>query len=608
MREFLLLFLAVVFAPLAGAQSLRAQLVGAGFSQPTFATAPAGDPLRLFVLEQSGKIRILRNGQIVPTPFLDLGVGGLNKLSSGGERGLLGLAFHPNYASNGYFFVNYTAAGSGATIVERYRVSTNPDVALASSGTVFLTVPQPQNNHNGGMIQFGPDGKLYIGMGDGGGFADTGTGHAPVGNGQALSTLHGKMLRLDVNLPAPHIPPDNPYFGATNALGEIWHLGLRNPWRFSFDPANGDLYIGDVGESAREEIHYVPAGAANRNFGWRCMEGLTCTGYTGCGCNSPALTLPVHEYSHNSGCAVIGGYVYRGAALCALQGSYLFADYCSSRVWSCRIVNGQLTQLQDRTLELEPPGGSVSISTIPSLARDGLGELYVVDADGEIYKIVNAQSQPDCDADGISDACELAGGAPDCDANGVPDTCQVASGSQTDCDNDGVMDSCEIAGAPTLDWNNNGALDSCECPGGAPPVAYCTAKVNSLGCVPFIQTTGYLSASTEVFFWIGAKKVISQRTGMLIYGYSPNIVPFQGGFWCLGTPTQRMPPRNSGGSQTTTNCTGQLPYEFNTYIASGADPALLQVGQEVVFQFWARDPAASFGSSLTNAVRAAVCQ
>lgn len=608
--RFLPLILILLGSVLASApaQNLQARRVAWGFTQPVFATAPTGDSQRLFVVEKTGKIKVVRNGTVLATPFIDLGVSGLNRIVEGGERGLLGLAFHPDYASNGYFFVNYTARDTGATVVERFRVSAQPDVADANSGAVIITVPQPQPNHNGGCVSFGPDGMLYIGMGDGGGSGDQGPGHASIGNGQALTTLHGKMLRLDVDLPPPYIPADNPYFGSSTALGEIWHVGLRNPWRFSFDSLTGDMYIGDVGESAREEIDFVPGNAPNRNFGWRCMEGLQCTGWSGCSCASAALTLPVHEYGHTLGCAVVGGYVYRGTAICGLQGAYFFADFCSSRVWTMRMVNGQMTDLRDRTPELEPPGGSVSIAVIPSLAMDGVGELYVIDSDGEIYRIESAQSQPDCNANGYADACEIADGvAQDCNANGLPDDCDISAGTDSDCDGNGVLDGCEIAADPDADWNNNGTLDTCECPGGAPPVVYCTAKVNSLGCTPFVQFTGYPSASLALPFWIGAKKLLSQKSGMMMYGYWPNITPFQGGFACVGSPIRRMPPRPTGGSQVTVNCSGMLVYEFNTFIASGADPAL-QLGQEVVFQFWSRDPNAPFFSSLSNALRARICQ
>lgn len=608
MRFLSLLLSLLVLASPAAAQTLKARLIASGFTQPVFAASPPGDLQRLFVLELSGKIKIIRNGAVLAAPFLDLGASGLNRIVSGGERGLLGLAFHPDYANNGYFFVNYTAAGTGATVVERFRASAQPDLAIATSGVVFLTVQQPQANHNGGCIAFGPDHKLYVGMGDGGGFADQGPGHAAIGNGQALDTLHGKLLRLDVDLPAPHVPPDNPYFGSSSALGEIWHLGLRNPWRFSFDALTGELYLGDVGQEDREEIHVAPAGAANRNFGWRCMEGLQCTGWSGCVCNSAALTLPVHEYPHTLGCAVIGGYVYRGTAICGLQGAYFFADFCSSRVWSFRLSAGQVTDLRDRTSELEPSGGSVSIAAIPSLAVDGAGELYVLDSDGEIYRIESALSQPDCNANGYADACEIANGvAQDCNQDGVPDDCEIATGAQTDCNANGVLDSCEVAANPQLDWNGNGIFDGCECAGGAPPVVYCTAKVNSLGCTPYVQFTGHASASLALPFWIGAKKLLSQKSGVMMYGYWNNATPFQGGFACIGSPIRRMPPRPTGGSQTTVNCSGMLVYEFNSHIASGVDP-MLQLGQEVVFQFWSRDPAAPFFSSLTNALRAVICQ
>jgi len=611
MRLFVSLLLILALAPRVVAQSLQASLFQGGFTQPVYATAPPGDLTRMFVVEQGGKIKVIRNGATLATPFLNLGSGGLGKISSGGERGLLGLAFHPNFATNRYVFVNYTAAGSGATVIERYTASSaNPDVALTGSGVVFLTIAQPQNNHNGGCIQFGPDGKLYIGTGDGGGAGDQGTGHATGGNAQSPASLLGKILRIDVNLPAPYIPSDNPYFGSSTTLREIWHFGMRNPWRWTFDRQTGEMYFGDVGEGAREEVSVAPAGVSNLNFGWRCMEGFNCTGLSGCTCNAASLKPAVYDYPHNVGCSVIGGYVYRGAAICGLQGTYFFGDYCTSKIWSMRVVNGQATQVMDRTHEIEPPGSTtVSIATISAFAQDAAGELYVIDyTDGEIYRIEPGSAQSDCDGDGAPDACEIASGSEqDCNANTVPDSCEIASGAAPDCNSNGVPDSCDIASGASTDVNGNGRPDECDCQGGAPPVIYCTAKMNSLGCTPSIGFSGYASASNATPFLVTASQVLNRKSGVLIYGYWANIVPFQGGLACVGAPIRRTPPQTSGGSATGTNCSGTFSFDFNAFIASSADP-VLQLGAVVTCQYWSRDPASTFASSLTNAVRAQICQ
>jgi len=312
----LLLTSLLVAAPL-GAQVLRTELVASGFSRPILLTAPPGDANRLFVVEQnSGQILIIKNGATLTTPFLDLGA----KISSSGERGLLGLAFHPDYATNGRFFVNFTKSG-GDTRINEYAVSANPDVALKAKVAVIQDIPQPFSNHNGGCIAFGGDDMLYIGMGDGG------SGNDPGNRAQDLSDRLGKMLRLDVNIPPPYVPADNPFVGQTGVREEIWAYGIRNPWRFSFDSLTGDLYIGDVGQNAWEEIDFQPASSAGgENYGWRCMEGFNCTGNSGCDCNGTTLTPPIHEYGHNLGCSVTGGIVYRGP-INSLSGTYFFGDY-----------------------------------------------------------------------------------------------------------------------------------------------------------------------------------------------------------------------------------------------------------------------------------------
>jgi len=596
----------VAAAPSAAAQALQATLFRSGFSQPVFLCSPPGDTTRQFVVEQGGKIRIIKNGVTLTTNFLNLGTaasGGLAKISTGSERGLLGLAFHPNYAQNGYFYVNYTAAGTGATVVARYQVSpTNPDVA-STTELVLLTIAQPFSNHNGGCIQFGLDGKLYIATGDGGSAND------PNNAAQNTNSLLGKMLRLDVNLPAPYIPADNPYVGAGAPLDEIWHIGLRNPFRFSFDRSTGDMYIGDVGQNAVEEIDFAPAGQSGRNYGWRCMEGTASTGLTGCTPNSPALTPPLRDYTQASGghCSAIGGYVYRGSTVCGLQGTYFYADYCSTAIWSLRYVNGQVSSFTVRTTELEP-AGTPTISSISSFGEDANGELYILDySDGEVYRIDPAGGALDCNTNGIADGCDLQSGTSlDCNANGIPDECDIAGGLP-DCNGNGRPDSCDIAGGAP-DVNANGIPDSCECQGGTPPVIYCTAKMNSQFCVPAIGFQGTPSLSATGPFRITATNLLNNKQGLVFYGYAQAAVPFQGGTLCVQSPVKRTAATSTGGAATGNNCTGTFNFDFKALIQSGTDPVLQVVGQQVSAQIWSRDPADGFTTSLTNALRFQICQ
>lgn len=361
--------------------------VAGGFSQPLYLTSPVGDSSRLFIVEQStGTIKIIKNGVVLATPFLNIDP----KVGSGGERGLLGLAFHPNYASNGYFYVNYTD-NSGNTVVARYKVSANPDVADPSSEQIMKTVVQPFSNHNGGMLAFSPnDDYLYIGLGDGGDSFDPGN------RAQDGTTELGKILRIDVgNGSTFSAPAGNPFSNNASFLDTIWALGFRNPWRFSFDRLNGDLYIADVGQGSREEISFQPGNSqGGENYGWRCMEGKECTGLSGCTCNSPALTIPIFDYTHGGGnCSVTGGYVYRGAAIPELDGTYFFADFCTGKIWSFVRSGNTVSQFTDRTAELHPITGE-TINNITSFGEDDKGEIYIVDRDGEIFKIVDKSSLP----------------------------------------------------------------------------------------------------------------------------------------------------------------------------------------------------------------------
>lgn len=394
-RAFVLSVLAALV--LAGAVPADAQIgvhrVASGLAWPVYVTSPPGDAQRLFIVQQGGRIVIHKLGVVLPEPFLDLSALVTQGLSQFSEQGLLGLAFHPDYATNGYFFVDYTDL-SGDTVIARYRVQAgNPDRADAASGVPILNVAQPYSNHNGGTILFGPDGYLYVGMGDGG------SGGDPENRAQNDGTFLGKLLRLDVTSAFPYaIPPDNPFAGPGLPLDEIWAKGLRNPYRFSFDPLNGDLYIGDVGQNDWEEIDFTPAGTpGGLNYGWRLMEGNACYEPTS-GCNDGTLTLPVHVYGHDVGCSVTGGSVYRGAAIPQIQGHYFFADYCTPRLWSFKMAGGAVTELTQWPTSVVPGTGPDLVESIVAISRDGAGELYIVDRtgtrEGEVWKIVASTSSP----------------------------------------------------------------------------------------------------------------------------------------------------------------------------------------------------------------------
>jgi glucose/arabinose dehydrogenase len=376
----LLPILATACADANGSPPDASDLVGlepvvSGLAFPLYLTAPPDDP-RLFVVEKGGRIRIVKDGTLLPVPFLDVSA----LVSGGSEQGLLGLAFHPGYASNGRFFVDYTDT-QGDTRIVAYRASDNPDVADAGSADTLLTITQPFSNHNGGQLAFGPDGFLYVGMGDGG------SGGDPQQHGQTPADLLGSLLRLDVNGAAGYaIPADNPYVGTSGARGENWDIGLRNPWRFSFDRETGDLYIADVGQEAHEEIDVSPrtsGGGRGANYGWPLMEGLSC--YGSATCSRTGLVLPVLDYSHGDGCSVTGGYVYRGSRIPALQGTYFYSDFCSGWIRSFRYVNGAATD--QRTWPTLKPGGNV-----PSFGEDAAGELYILDAGGVVYRVVSRGS------------------------------------------------------------------------------------------------------------------------------------------------------------------------------------------------------------------------
>jgi glucose/arabinose dehydrogenase len=345
-----------------------------GLERPNHLTYAGDGSGRQFVVEQPGRIRVIKDGNLLPTPFLDIvSVVG----SEANEQGLLSVAFHPDYAINGYFFVNYTNK-DGDTTISRYQVSDDPDLADPGSAKILLTIGQPYGNHNGGQILFGPDGYLYVGMGDGGAAND------PHDNGQKLDTLLGKILRIDVDNADPYgAPQDNPFINETNARPEIWSYGWRNPWRISFDSITGDMYIADVGQNKYEEVHVELAGApGGQNYGWRLMEGFHCFNPAECDPASLPVELPVTEYDHAQGCSITGGYVYRGANYPELTGTYLYGDYCSGLVWGLRLeADGSWSNAQ-----LLPSNTNIS-----SFGQDEAGEIYLIDHRGTIYQIVSNQ-------------------------------------------------------------------------------------------------------------------------------------------------------------------------------------------------------------------------
>lgn len=378
------LILTVGSDPSRAATPLHAVEVATSLTSPVFVTHAPGDTTRLFIVERTGRIKILRNGTVLTRPFLNVST---LITSSGSEQGLLGMAFDPYYAANGYFFLNFTNTG-GNTIITRFQVSPDPDSAVLISRHDFLEIDQPYPNHNGGMMAFGPnDGYLYIGMGDGG------SGGDPENRAQNLDSLLGKILRIDVSADTVIVPPTNPYFGAAGNRPKIWALGVRNPWRWSFDRTTGDLYMGDVGQSSIEEVNFQSASSAGgENYGWRRKEGLSCydppvnctTGVT--------VVDPVYQYTHaSSRCSITGGYVYRGCAIPDLQGTYFFADFCTGEVWSFQYDGSGVLNFQSRNAELGISGGGIA-----SFGEDARGELHIVYLGGRVLKIV---------PDGVASQC-----------------------------------------------------------------------------------------------------------------------------------------------------------------------------------------------------------
>ncbi len=414
--------------------------IASGLSTPVGVFGDPTDASRMFVIEQnSGQIKIIESGSVLGTPFLN--ISGL--LSIGGERGLLGMAFHPDYGTNGHFFLNYTNTG-GDTVIARYTVSGDPNVADAGSAVIIKTINQDFSNHNGGGIAFGPDGMLYVALGDGG------SGDDPNNRAQDLGSLLGKMLRLDVDAGAPYIPVDNPF------ADEIWSYGLRNPWRFSFDRLTGDMYIADVGQDAREEINFEPASSTGGvNYGWDCREGLiptpTNNGGYGCVATDPTLTDPIFDVLHSGDpdhpgfiCSIIGGFVYRGCAMPALQGTYFYGDFCGNWIFSLRYDGSTISERVNRTAELG------SINSPVAFGEDADGEMYVVSTGGSVYKIV-----PDT---GVVCGNNLVETGEECDdGNTTP-----GDGCDENCQFEGVCGDGNVDGGEGCDDGNTTPGDGCD--------------------------------------------------------------------------------------------------------------------------------------------------
>lgn len=415
------------------------------------AIANAGDT-RLFVVLQEGRVLTWNGTKILSSPFLDV----RSKVRDSGEQGLLGIAFHPDYATNRYYYVDYTREPDGATVIERYQASaTKPNQTPTSSARTLLVIPQPAANHNGGNLAFGPDGYLYVGMGDGGGSGD------PSCYAQRDDTLLGKMLRLDVDSSldqAPYyaVPPTNPFVGPGDPPDEIWARGFRNPWRFSFDRLTGDLYVGDVGQGSREEVDLELAGdRGGRNYGWKAEEGLACFGdLAGCPaqtppCGSSAYTHPILDYDHDQGCSIAGGFVYRGNRIPALVGTYLFSDFCGGPIWGAARRPGGTWQVDTLVA-----ASGLSVSTF---GEDAEGEVYVADhqnPSGTLYAIVASCTGADGDGDGKKDDCDncpsLANASQsDADHDGLGDPCDncpdVVNPGQDDSDGDGLGNGCDTS-------------------------------------------------------------------------------------------------------------------------------------------------------------------
>ncbi|GAB5496791.1 MAG: PQQ-dependent sugar dehydrogenase [Phycisphaerales bacterium] len=372
-----------------------AQPFASGLDRPVYMVAAPDNPDKFYVIEQEGAIRIIDNGTLLATPFLDIDPIVVGGTGGGNEQGMLGLAFSPDYETSGRFFVNYIGAGSDTYVVEYLRSAADPNIADPNSARTIMTIDQPFSNHNGGWMDFGPDGYLYIATGDGGSSND------PQNHASRLNTLLGKLLRIDVSddQVTYTIPADNPFVGTAGAMEEIWAYGLRNPWRTSFDMMTGDLWIADVGQSSREEVNFQSASSAGgEHYGWRCREGLIENpSFPGCTPTPPTgFTDPIHDYNRSGGrCSVTGGYFYYGCEVPEFEGMYIFGDYCSGDIYTLDPANG------NAVVAVANQGFGVS-----SFAQDADGEIYVMDLfGGTISKFASAAAVDD-NNNGIPDACE----------------------------------------------------------------------------------------------------------------------------------------------------------------------------------------------------------
>jgi glucose/arabinose dehydrogenase len=450
-----------------------------GLSGPLYVTHAPGDFERIFIVEKTGRIKIFKNGAVNVTPFLNLS-GSVNAIQS---QGLHSLAFHPDYQKNGKFYVIYreNSTNPGDAMLVQYEVSANPDVADASSASVIMRIEMSDETHSGGWMGFGPDGYLWIPFGDG--------GEAPHDRPQDIEIPYGKILRIDVNGPDAFpedpdrnfaIPQDNPFVDAPG-LDEIYALGIRQPWRSSFDRATGDFYIANVGRSGSEEIDFLPAGSPSPvNFGWPCMEGTLCPKdlqkLAGCVCNDASLTLPIHEYDHTQGCAIIGGFVYRGCAIPDLQGYYIFADFCFNTIFALKHDGAQVTDLVNITALVDPPGPP-STTSIGGFGEDAYGEIYICEVlgGGDLVKIIPnaAVALIDCNLNGAQDACDIADGTSlDVNDDGIPDEC--GGTCPADLNGDTQVNGADL-GELLLAWTADGSKGGCDDP--------CPADLNDDGVV-----------------------------------------------------------------------------------------------------------------------------
>ncbi|MSR28574.1 MAG: hypothetical protein EXS03_03235 [Phycisphaerales bacterium] len=441
----------------ASAQTLTTSIVATGLTKPMEVASPPGDAARLFVLEQRGIVKLIKNGVLQATAFLNID----STVPEQTYSGLFGIAFHPDYASNGKFYLHHTTGTTSAIIVwivEYTRNATNQDIADTASRRVIMRIASPstQGYHLGGTLIFGGDGYLYIPLGDGGYTGDPQGGT----RSQSMTSLWGKILRVDVNgddFPADAsanyaIPPTNPYVGGMSTVDDpIYAKGLRNPFRCSRDPLTGTLWIGDVGGTVREEVDvFDPTTEAGANFAWNCVEGTLCTSNANCSCPSASLKAPVYEYTHSVGLSITGGTVYRGCAIPALEGQYLFADYQNSKAWRMNLSTGSPV-VTDITAQLAPVSGPVCIGA------DASGELFIVNhTAGTVRRITSNPAPPDSDADGIPDSCEVRPG--DVNGDGVVSAADLSlilagwgASGPTDLNGDGTTDSLDI-GIVLADW------------------------------------------------------------------------------------------------------------------------------------------------------------